>query len=333
MKPKKVLLSAIAVASALATFACAPEHASDATVSTMIVGLQTEEMGSLIGRVHVVATVGGVVKTDEVLTLTPPTNPAALPKELTFVAPNGDANAKIDVKVEAFAYEASPGSPSNAPTGPILTRLANTKFVRGETKLLRMRLEARCVGGVVGGLGGPVCTAPQTCVSGRCIDSTLLPQDLEPYRTNWATDLPDICRPVNHGPPEVVVGTGQTDYAPITEGQTLQAELGPQKGHHLWIALRMRNMKQSGSTTTITAVQPGTNAQVPPTAFVFTFDKDEGGYCKLYGLRYQLDNGGIDYKQFLGKPLDVTVEVRDTTGATQAAVAHINVDPAVIGEP
>ena len=69
------------------------------------------------------------------------------------------------------------------------------------------------------------------------------------------------------------------------------------------------------------------------TGIVFTFDKDEGGYCKLYGLRHQLDNGGIDYKQFLGKPLDLTVEVRDTTGTTQAGVAQITVEPAVIGEP
>jgi hypothetical protein len=286
-------------------------------------------MGGVIGRLHVVTTVGGVVKSDEVLILTPPSNPPVLPKELRLKTPeDGDVSAKIDVKVEGFTN--GPSSGFGDPNLPILTRLASTKFVPGETKLLRLRLESRCLGGLV---GAPACTAPQTCVAGRCIDSTLLPQDLEGYRANWATDLPDICRPADHGAPEVIVGTGQTDYAPITPGQALQAELGPQGGHHLWIALRMRNLKQSGTTTTITAVQPGTDVAVPPTGFVFTFDKDEGGFCKLYGLRYQLDNGGIDYKQFLGKPLDVKVELRDTTGTTQAAVAHITVDPKVIGEP
>jgi hypothetical protein len=332
MKPVK-LEPAFAAAAAMAfavTFACAPDHGGDAEPSTMVLGLQTEEMGGTIGRVHVVASVGGVVKTDEVLTLTPPANPPVLPKEIRVVSPkDGALDAKIDVKVEAFANGPGFGDPNV----PILTRLANTRFVPGETKLVRVRLESRCLGGLTSGLGGPVCAAPQTCVTGRCIDSTLLPQDLEPYRANWATDIPDICRPLDHGAPEVIIGTGQTDYAPITPGQTLQTELGPQGGHHLWIALRMRNLKQSGSTTRITALQPGTNVEVPPSAFVFTFDKDEGGYCKLFGLRYQLDNGGIDYKQFLGKPLDVTVEVRDTTGAVQAGVAHINVDQVVIGEP
>jgi hypothetical protein len=328
MKPATCLV-ALGV---LVTFACAPDHGSGSAASTIVVGLQTEEMGGVLGRLHVVTTVGGVVKTDEVLTLSPPASPPVLPKELRFTTPqDGDINAKIDVKVDGFTNGPSSGGPAD-PNQPILTRLATTKFVPGETKLLRVRLESRCLGGLVGGLGGPVCTAPQTCVAGRCIDSTLLPQDLESYRTNWATDLPDICRPADHGPPEVIVGTGQTDYAPITPGQSLQAELGPQGGHHLWIALRMRNLKQSGTTTTVTAVQPGTSVSVPPSGFVFTFDKDEGGYCKLYGLRYQLDNGGIDYKQFLGKPLDVTVELRDTSGAVQAGVAHITVDPKVIGE-
>ena len=65
----------------------------------------------------------------------------------------------------------------------------------------------------------------------------------------------------------------------------------------------------TSTATTITGVQPGANLAAPATAFVFTFDPDEGGYCKLYGLRYQLDNGGIDWHQFLGKPLDLTVVV------------------------
>jgi hypothetical protein len=89
----------------------------------------------------------------------------------------------------------------------------------------------------------------------------------------------------------------------------------------------MKNMKQAGSTTKISAVQPGTGTAIPPSAFAFTFEKDEGGYCKLYGLRYQLDNGGIDYKQFLGKPLDVTATVVDAAHSTSTSTAHIVVDP------
>ncbi|MEO6573474.1 MAG: hypothetical protein ABIP89_06525, partial [Polyangiaceae bacterium] len=299
-------------------------HSAGSSSSTIILGVQSEEVGSAIGRVHIVASVNGAVASDETLNVVNGA-PPVFPHEVKLVST--DASAKIDVKIEAY-----PPTGFGAPDSVILTRLAAGGFVAGETKLMRLRMEARCLVGLIGGLGGPMCAAPQTCESGRCADDTVLPQDLEDYEPNWAIDAPDICRPANHGAPEVIVGTGQTDFSPIADGQTLQAELGPQHGHHLWIAVRMRNLKQSGSTTTITGVQPGTNVVIPPTSFVFTFDADEGGYCKLYGLRYQLDNGGIDYKQFLGKPLDVNVEVRDVTGSTLKSVAHINVAPTVLGE-
>lgn len=67
------------------------------------------------------------------------------------------------------------------------------------------------------------------------------------------------------------------------------------------------------------------------TAFVFTFDQDEGGYCKLYGLRYQLDNGGIDYTQFLDHDLDITVTVRDSSGTVGKGTVRVHVSPTIIG--
>jgi hypothetical protein len=195
--------------------------------------------------------------------------------------------------------------------------------------LLRIRLSALCFPP-----GGPTCTAPeQTCIAGRCQDDHLLPSDLETYTPQWATDVPDICRPANAGPPEVIVGTGQTDYLPLMTGQVVQAEKGPQGGHHLYIALRQKNLHRSGSTTTITAVRPDTMVDIPPTAFVFTFDQDEGGYCKLYGLRYQLDNGGIDYTQFLDQDLDITVTVRDSSGTVGKGTVRVHVSPTIIGGP
>jgi hypothetical protein len=128
----------------------------------------------------------------------------------------------------------------------------------------------------------------------------------------------------------VQVGTGQTDYLPLTAGQSVQAELGPQGGHHIWIATRQENLKQAGSTTTITSVQPSTGLVGPRTAYIFTFQPDEGGFCKLAGLRYQLDQDGTDYHLFLGQPLDVTVTIADSTGATGTGVAHINIAPTIL---
>jgi hypothetical protein len=117
---------------------------------------------------------------------------------------------------------------------------------------------------------------------------------------------------------------------PLTPLQVVQAEAGPQGGHHIWIATRMKNMKQAGSLTKIAGLQPATGTPIPPTILAFTYAPDEGGYCKLSGIRYQLDNEGIDYKQFLGKPLDITVTLTDPAGTKATATTHIQVAPTLL---
>jgi hypothetical protein len=92
----------------------------------------------------------------------------------------------------------------------------------------------------------------------------------------------------------------------------------------------MKNIKQTLTTTRIEGVEPETGTTIPPSTFVFTYAPDSAGYCKLYGLRYQLDNGGIDYKQFLGKPLDVSVTVTDPSGSTAKSTARIQVAPTLV---
>jgi hypothetical protein len=167
---------------------------------------------------------------------------------------------------------------------------------------------------------------------GRCQSGAVPTSELETYAANWPSNAPDRCKGRNAGPPALQVGTGQTEYLPLTPGQTLQAEAGPQGGHHIWIATRMKNLKQTLTTTRIEGVQPDTGTTIPPSTFVFTYAPAEGGFCKLSGLRYQLDNGGIDYKQFLGKPLDITVTVTDQSGSTAKTTAHIQVAPNLINQ-
>ena len=41
----------------------------------------------------------------------------------------------------------------------------------------------------------------------------------------------------------------------------LTPEKGPQGGHHLWVAVRTKNLRQAGSTVAITAEQPKTGLQ------------------------------------------------------------------------
>jgi len=167
---------------------------------------------------------------------------------------------------------------------------------------------------------------------GVCQPSAVPPGALEKYTSNWPTNAPDRCKQVNGGPPALQIGTGQPYYRPLKPMQTLQAEAGPQGGHHIWIATRMKNLKQAGSTTKIVGIQPDTKVEIPPTTLAFTYAPDEGDFCKLYGIRYQLDNEGIDYKQFRGKPLDVVVTVTDPAGTTVSATAHVQIAPTVIGQ-
>jgi hypothetical protein len=304
----------------------APACASDPPADGVVVGIQSEgSLAGTIGTLDVVTTVGSSPATDEIFA------PSALPHEVRLSPPSGNPSAPLAVRVEG--YQSSGWTPRSK-EAPILVRTAETHFVQGHQTLLRIVLQGQCV--LVGPGGLPLrasCAAPQTCIDGSCQADTVSAQDLEPYTTDWASNAPDVCKPANPGPPVLQVGIGQTDYLPVTAGQTVQMEQGPQGGHHVWIAVRQRNLKQSGSTTTITSVVPTTGLAGPRTSYVLTFDPDEGNFCKLYGLRYQLDVDGTDYHLFLGKPLDVTVTVEDPSGATATGIAHLNIDPQLLCPP
>jgi hypothetical protein len=313
---------------ALAVAAGGCKHAKP---TELVVGVQSDPMGGLIGALHVIVKVAGQVVDDEVIK--PPHGskvgfPQPWEKKLTAEAAS---DAPVELQVDALADPSSPA--------PLLTRRASTHFVPGSVKLLRTQLESRCVvypvvprgaSKVPGPISGPSCTAPATCIQGICQSPIVPPAALETYATNWPTNAPDRCKPKDGGAPVLQIGTGQSYYRPFLPDQTLQAEAGPQGGHHIWIATRMKNLKQAGSTTKISGVQPGTGLSIPPTTLAFGYAPDEGGYCKLYGIRYQLDNEGIDYKPFLGKPLDVTVTVTDASGASATTTSRVNIAPTLV---
>ena len=310
--------------------ACSSSSAPPAATTSLTVGVESEQLGGEVGAAHLTTTVDGNAATDETLQVL--NNPGAFPHAIRLTPPSSNPSARVDVEIEGYVNPAyMPGNPNDK---AILTRLASTSFVPGMDMLLRINLQQQCLLPLPGGPpGAPICTAPQTCISGLCRDDSVATSSLEPYSDNWPTDAPDVCKPAGAGPPVVYVGTGQSDYLPLTDGQMLQAELGPQGGHHIWIAARMHNLKQSGSTTTITAVIPSTGFQAPPTGYIFTFNPDEGGFCKLYGLRFQLDAGGVDYHPFLGNPLDVTVTIKDSSGTVGTGLAHITVAPTILCPP
>ncbi len=291
-----------------------------------MVGVQSEPMGGAISSMRIRVKVDGAVVDDETL-LPPLRSPLSFPRpwEARFRG-EGGGDSVIDVEVDAFD--------AARPETPLIRRQASTRFVPGRETLLRIGLEARCIvypspprpqGSPPGPLNGPTCHGAETCIRGVC-QSDFVPSDkLEPYGARWATHTPDLCKPPDGGAPALEVGTGEAAFSAVTRGQVLRAEPGPQGGHHIWVAVRSENVAQRGATTTISAVQPGTGTAIPASVFQFPFDPAGAGSCQLYGLRYQLDNGGIDYTQFLGKPLDVTVSVMDASGAHATAGAHIQV--------
>jgi hypothetical protein len=76
----------------------------------------------------------------------------------------------------------------------------------------------------------------------------------------------------------------------------------------------MKGLLQSGSITAVTGHFPELDKDIGPFQVIFTFDQDEGGYCKLYGLRFQLDQT-VPIAEVLGKTLEVQVKVTDKEGA------------------
>lgn len=288
----------------------------------LVVGIQGDDFGGLVEEVHVVATIGGVITSDQTL------KPSQLPKEVLI---EGASGARAEIVVEATTSQPPSDGLKNGGNIVVSKRAATQMFPTGK-KLLRMQLETRCVtfSAPGGGAPAPTCAAPQTCASARCVSEEVPFDQLETYETTWASSPPDSCRPANHGAPELFLGTGQTDFAPLNDGQTLMLERGPQGGHHIWIATRMKNLRQSGSRTTLSAkLVDDPTSPILPAGYVFTYDRDEGNYCKLWGLRFQLDSGatdlGGDYKRFLGKKLEITVEVIDSTNAKASVTKTIQI--------
>jgi hypothetical protein len=279
------------------------------------VGIEGSALNGAVGSLHVVTTIGALPNTDEAI------DPSRLPYAVTIAPPADNLSAAVAVRVEGFT---DPGWTPGSGVAPILVRTAETHFAEGRQALLRVTLQPQCLLAISGSpLSAPRCLIPQTCIDGQCADDTVAASGLEAYTPDWAR-ANDICDPGDAGPPSVQVGSGQTDFTPADGGQTLQVEQGPQGGHHVWLAVRQRNLEENGSTTVITSVQPGSALQGPTMTYAFAFVPD-APYCKLFGLRYQLDVSGTDYHLFLGQPIDVTVTITDPKGASAAGTAHFNI--------
>lgn len=286
----------------------------------LVVGVDAEDFAAIgfqATALEVTVRVDGVVAAHESLDAEAG---ALFPHALRVVAPKDKKDAAVVVSVAVRSRGVD-----------VLTRTATTRFVPRGTRLAYLFLESRCAAVALGGGGGPpgpACTtAGQTCIGGVCASDTL--GDLPDVTADWPTNPPSACGA--GGPSELLVGRGQNDFTALASGDTLTPECGPQGGHHIWMALRMKNIGQFGSKTVLSATQPGGTAQVPLTGYAYPWAPAGAGQCQLVGVRLQLDVGVARIDQFLGKPLDITATTSDKSGRQSTAVSHVRIAAAPVG--
>lgn len=288
-------------------------------LTQIMIGVDGEDFmgtGYHLTSLDIVAKVDGLVSAHKII------DAAAgpmFPQEVRLVAPAAKTDAPVEVTVSAIMNEAT-----------VAMRRVTTRFVPNKTKLAYVLLEVRCntfqlLGG--GGPPGPKCSNPgETCIGAKCRSDALT--NLPDYAVDWAKNPPSQC---GTGAADLVVGQGETGFATLADGATVAPECGPQGGHHLWMALNMKNFRQVGTVTTITAAQPAGGKTVPATGFPYAWSVADAGSCELVGLRFQLDPAGVPISDFLGKPLDVTVSAKDKGGHDMTVVRHLMIATAPTG--
>jgi len=123
------LLSLLTVSS-IAVACSSSTHVDGPTTSPeLVVGVQSEDLGALVGDVHIVVKLDGAIATDIHATL-----PGGLPKEIPVT---GAAGQKVDVEVTGTGANDPPG------VAPAVSRLASA-HIPPSKKLLRVMLEQRC---------------------------------------------------------------------------------------------------------------------------------------------------------------------------------------------
>lgn len=279
---------------------------SDDPRASVIIGVTSDFIaGSDLARLDVVMIADGETVRSDSVPLGASAGRTTFPTELSF----DDVADQAALSVTITGYDANDAVK--------VVRHVETKALSGPTRLVRVHLEALCRldDSDGGGPSAPTCNeATETCISGQCRDAFIDPARHEPYAEDWAESFSDACKAPGGGEPIVTVGRGMSDYFAAEDYELAEVEAGPQGGHHIWIATRVKNLHRSGSITEVGGEIPSLGLSLTPLKVIFTMDPDEGGYCKLYGLRFQLDIDGDDINSMLGAEVRVIVTITDSTG-------------------
>ncbi len=288
----------------LALFAagCRSEDA-DAQV---VVGLTTDRaVGFDIHHVETTTKVDGVITHAERLSYGD--GALSLPTEL-LVEPAQDG-AKVELAVAAFR---------DGEASPLVTRRAATRAVRGRRLLLLVSLDEAC--------SAATCEPNATCVQGACVDPFIAPSALADYDPRWLASAPDACKTPFSGAPAVVIGQGENAFAPLEDNEVVSIEAGPQGGHHVWLALRVKGLRQMGSHLTVGGYFPDLAYELPPFTSRITLRKAGEDPCAIYGVRFQVDRG-LSVETVRGLALAIEVALEDPNGDVATAVKRVAIAP------
>jgi len=284
---------------------CSRAGARSERGGTVVMGIMSDlEPGTDLDRLHVTMRAAGEIVREDTLSAGGEGPALRLPTELRFEdLPDSTA---VDVSLEAIEGY-----------GPILSRLASTRIVAGKTLLLRVWLQRECIPSyrLQAGVVSPTCSPPETCISAACKDPFVPPTELEEYAPSWATSFADACKPGGDAAPDVAIGQGETSYHPLSDGDAMIFEKGPQGGLHVWVAVGMRNLHQKGSITTISAYFPDLGTAFGDVEVGYGYDTAGDGSCVLHGLRYVISDDVSDFQKLVGTKLRLDVKVADITGA------------------
>ena len=217
--------------------------------------------------------------------------------------------APIPVPIEIGASDVPEGTPVEllierdmGSGAPILSQVARTTAVAGRALLYRVTLSDKACYG---------CDAPFTCNWGRCFDPHVAPEQLEDFTPAWASY--SYCKPEAHGAPELELGGGVNDFIPYNDADVVDVFSGEQGGYHIFVGVRMRNLRQS-SLVELRAYVPELGEDIGPLYFVSVLPDDPHvGYCRMPARIFQIDSQ-IPVSDLLGKTIELTGRISDSDG-------------------
>jgi hypothetical protein len=284
----------------LCSAACGGEEEARVTV-----GLTTDiAVGFDIESVERTAKIDGAVTLGERLSYDQ--GELRLPEEIALPAAPDDA--AVEVTIAAFR---------EGEAAPLLTRTARTRAEGGRRLFLPVSLDEACA--------GVTCAAGATCVAGACGDPFLAPSALADHDPAWIVSATDACKTPAAGAPTLVLGKGSSAFASLAEGEVVAIEPGPQGGHHVWLALQVKGLRQMGSKVKVAGHYPALAFEVRSFTSQITLRK-VGDHCEIYGIRFQVDRD-IPVETIKGQPLDIEVSLEDPNGDIATAEKQVIIAP------